>query len=113
MNKDTLTIFRLNNGNTIIGKYLDSTNMFFLIGNPALIVETIDEEKNTKVDIVPAIQKYYVEDGASLDGISWSLNKDVVVVVSNDTLKLNSKIVETYNAIFANTQTNAQSNPTV
>jgi uncharacterized protein YtpQ (UPF0354 family) len=104
-----LTIYRLNNGNTIIGKYGGDNEKFFLVINPALVVESIDENKDTKVDIVPAIQKYYVEDGESLDGISWYLNKDVVVVVSNNTLKLNSKIVSVYNSIF----TDAQSNPTV
>jgi len=98
--KKQLALFRLNNGNSLIGKLIDSNDDYFEILNPALIIETIDENKNTTIDVVPAIQKHYIEDGASLDGISWLLDKSIVVVLSNDSFKLNSKILEVYNNIF-------------
>jgi len=105
-----LALFRLNNGNSLIGKLVDSNDDYFEIMNPALIIETIDENKNTNIDVVPAIQKHYIEDNASIDGISWLLDKKIVVVLSNDSFKINNKIFEVYNNIFKPVETNADSN---
>jgi hypothetical protein len=105
-----LTLFRLNNGNTLIGILVDYDEEYSEVGNPALIVESVDAVNTTNVDIVPAIQKYYVEEGASLDGMSWLLDKKVVVVVSNNSLKLSSKILTAYNNIFNPVEANADSN---
>ena len=107
-NTNDLTLFRLNNGNTLIGTLVDYDESYFEVGNPALIVESVDAVNNTNVDIVPAIQKYYVEEGASLDGMSWLLDKKVVVVVSNNSLKLSSKILAAYNNIFTNADSNTR-----
>lgn len=105
-----ITLFRLNNGNTLLGEYTGSDENYFEIINPALIMEEIDKDKNTVIDIVPAIQKHYVEEGTSLNGISWLLEKSVVVVLSNSTLKINKAILNSYNNLFKPVETNADSN---
>jgi hypothetical protein len=107
-NNNELTLFRLNNGNTLIGILVDYDDELYEVRNPALIVETTDTVGNTNIDIIPAIQKYYVENGESLDGISWLLDRKVVVVVSNNSLKISSKILSAYNNIFNPLQDNTK-----
>jgi hypothetical protein len=106
-----LVLFRLNNGNTIFGVYAGSDDTYFEVINPALIVETNDAVNGgTNIDIIPAIQKHYIDDNTSLDGISWLLDKSIVVVLSNETFKINEKILTAYNNIFNPVEANADSN---
>jgi hypothetical protein len=105
-----LTLFRLNNGNTVIGIYAGNDNDYFEVINPALIIENIDENNNTNIDIVPAIQKHYIDENTTLDGISWLLDKKIVVVLSNESFKINKGIMDVYTKIFKPVEANADSN---